>query len=104
MPRCSRWQVAQFDTIRPRLITLAVRIEALKTQLRLHLPNAVPDQVIFALLLTRMPPSTSDPQANCHVATVAINPKVQHTLNPANGPERCRTPLMVPYLQLESSS
>ena len=55
MPRRSRWRGAQFDTIRLRLLKLAVRIEVLKTQVRLHLPKATPDQTIFALLLTRMP-------------------------------------------------
>ena len=54
-PRRSRWRVAQFDTIRLRLIKLAVRIEVLKTQVRLHLPRATPDQALFALLLARMP-------------------------------------------------
>ena len=54
-PRRSRWRVAQFNTIRLRLIKLAVRIEVLKTQVRLHLPRATPDQALFALLLTRMP-------------------------------------------------
>ena len=55
MPRRLRWRVAQFDTLRLRLIKLAVRIEVLKTQVRLHLPRATPDQALFALLLTRMP-------------------------------------------------
>jgi len=55
MPRRSQWRVAQFDTLRIRLIKLAVRIEVLKTQVRLHLPRATPDQALFALLLTRMP-------------------------------------------------
>jgi len=55
MPRRSRWRVAQFDTLRLRLIKLAVRIEVLKTQVRLHLPRATPDQALFALLLMRMP-------------------------------------------------
>ena len=55
MPRRSRWRVAQFDTLRLRLIKLAVRIEVLKTQVCLHLPKATPDQALFALLLTRMP-------------------------------------------------
>ena len=54
MPRRSRWRTAQFDTIRLRLIKLAVRIEVLKTQVRLHLPQVMPDQALFALLLTRM--------------------------------------------------
>jgi hypothetical protein len=55
MPRRSRWRVAQFNTLRLCLIKLAVRIEVLKTQVRLHLPKATPDQAIFTLLLTRMP-------------------------------------------------
>ena len=55
MPPRSRWRVAQFDALRLRLIKLAVRVEALKTQVRLHLPAAMPDQAIFMLLLTRMP-------------------------------------------------
>ncbi|NPD69821.1 IS1380 family transposase (plasmid) [Lichenicola cladoniae] len=55
MPRRSRWRVMQFDTMRLRLIKLAVRIDVLKKQVRLHLPHATPDQAIFALLLTRMP-------------------------------------------------
>jgi len=55
MPRRSQWRVAQFDTLRLRLIKLAVRIEVLKTQVRLHLPRATPEQALFALLLTRTP-------------------------------------------------
>jgi hypothetical protein len=55
MPRHSRWRVAQFDTLRLRLIKLAVRIEVLKTQVRLHMPRATPNQALFASLLTRMP-------------------------------------------------
>jgi len=54
-PRRSRWRATQFDTIRLRLIKLAVRIEVLKTQVRLHLPQVMPDQALFALLLARMP-------------------------------------------------
>jgi hypothetical protein len=55
MPRRSRWRVAQFDTLRLRLVKLAVRIEGLRTKVRLHLPRATPDQALFGLLLTRMP-------------------------------------------------
>jgi len=54
MPRRSSWRVAQFDTLRLRLIKLAVRVDVLKRQIRLHLPRATPDQAIFALALTRM--------------------------------------------------
>lgn len=54
MPRRSSWRVAQFDTLRLRLIKLAASIEVLKRKVRLHLPQATPDQAIFALALTRM--------------------------------------------------
>lgn len=55
MPRRSSWRVAQFDTLRLRLIKPAARIEVLTRKVRLHLPWATPDQAIFALALTRMP-------------------------------------------------
>jgi hypothetical protein len=55
MPRRCRWRVAQFDTLRLRLIKLAARVDVLRQKIRIHLPLATPDQAIFALLLTRMP-------------------------------------------------
>jgi hypothetical protein len=54
MPRRSSWRVAQFDTLRLRLIKIAAWVEVLKRQVRLHLPRATPDQAIFAVALTRM--------------------------------------------------
>ena len=55
MPRRSLWRVAQFDTLRLRLIKLAASIEVLRRKVRLHLPQATPDRAILALALTRMP-------------------------------------------------
>jgi hypothetical protein len=55
MPRRSSWRVAQFDTLRLRLLKLATRVEVLKRKVRLHLPQATPDQPIFACVLTRLP-------------------------------------------------
>jgi len=55
MPRRSSWRVAQFDTLRLRLIKLAARVDVLKRKVKLHLPWATPDQTIFALALARMP-------------------------------------------------
>ena len=55
MPRRSSWRVAQFDTLRLRLLKLAARVEVLKRKVRLHLPQATPDQPIFACVLTRLP-------------------------------------------------
>src|SRR4029079_1837762 len=43
MPRRSLWRVAQFDTLRLRLIKIAARVVELRTMIRLHLPTACPD-------------------------------------------------------------
>jgi hypothetical protein len=55
MPRRSRWRGIQFDTLRLRLIKLAVRVETLKKSIRLHLPRSMPDQVILRYALARLP-------------------------------------------------
>ena len=55
MPKRSMWRVAQFDTLRLRLIKIAARVVELKTQIRIHLPSSAPDQAIFAMLLDRLP-------------------------------------------------
>ena len=55
MPRRSRWRVAQFDSLRLRLIKIAARVVELKAQIRVHLPTACPDQVILHTVLTRIP-------------------------------------------------
>jgi Transposase DDE domain group 1 len=55
MPKRSAWRVAQFDTLRLRLMKLAVRVVELKTRVALHLPSAYPDQAIIRLVLDRLP-------------------------------------------------
>jgi hypothetical protein len=55
MPKRSAWRVAQFDTLRLRLIKLAARVVELKTHLKIHLPSSAPDQASFAILLGRLP-------------------------------------------------
>ena len=55
MPKRSTWRVMQFDTLRLRLVKIAARVVELKTQLKIHLPSSAPDQVIFAMLLGRLP-------------------------------------------------
>jgi hypothetical protein len=55
MPRRSSWRIAQFDSLRLRLIKLAVRVVELKTQVKLHLPSSTPCQSILAFVLGRMP-------------------------------------------------
>jgi Transposase DDE domain group 1 len=55
MPKRSTWRVAQFDTLRLRLIKIAARVVELKTQIRLHLPTACPNQAILRAVLGRIP-------------------------------------------------
>jgi hypothetical protein len=55
MPKRSTWRVAQFDTLRLRLVKLATRVVALKTRVMLHLPSACPDKAILHLALKRLP-------------------------------------------------
>jgi hypothetical protein len=55
MPKRSTWRVVQLDTLRLRLIKLAVRVVALKTRVMLHLPSAYPAKAIMRLALERMP-------------------------------------------------
>ena len=55
MPRRSIWRVAQFDTLRLRLIKIAASVEVLKRKVRVRLSRATPDQAIFAWALARLP-------------------------------------------------
>jgi len=55
MPKRSAWRVAQFDTLRLRLVKIAARVVEMKTQVRLHLPSACPCQAILRTVLDRLP-------------------------------------------------
>ncbi len=55
MPKRSSFAVAQFDTLRLRLIKIAARVVEMKTQIRLHLPTSCPDQPILRIVLDRIP-------------------------------------------------
>jgi hypothetical protein len=55
MPKHSAWRGLQFDTLRLRLVKIAVRVEELKTQIRLHLPSAFPHQTVLRTLLGNLP-------------------------------------------------
>ena len=55
MPRRSVWRLAQFDTLRLRLIKVAARVVEMKTMIRLYLPTAYPAQDILRLVLGHIP-------------------------------------------------
>jgi len=52
-PKRSRWRTASFETIRRSFLKIAVRVEQLKTRIRLSLPSACPHAPIIALMLGR---------------------------------------------------
>jgi hypothetical protein len=54
-PKRSPWRVAQFDSVRLKLIKLAVRVVEMKTLIRLHLPSASQVQDILRVVLARVP-------------------------------------------------
>lgn len=55
MPKRSLWRVAQFDTLRLRLIKIAARVVEMKTMIQVHLPTSCPGQDILRLALGRIP-------------------------------------------------
>jgi hypothetical protein len=55
MPKRSAWRVAQFDTLRLRLIKIAARVVEMKTIIRVHLPVSCPGQNILRCVLGRIP-------------------------------------------------
>ena len=55
MPKRSMWRVAQFDTLRLRLIKIAARVVEMKTMIRVHLPSSCPVQRILDYALGRIP-------------------------------------------------
>ena len=55
MPKRSMWRVAQFDTLRLRLINIAARVVEMKTIIRVHLPTSSPAQVVMRFALARIP-------------------------------------------------
>jgi len=55
MPKRSMWRVAQFDTLRIRLIKVAARVIEMKTMIRVHLPTSCPGQDILRFALGRIP-------------------------------------------------
>jgi hypothetical protein len=47
--------VAQFDTLRLKLIKIAARVIEMKTRIKIHLPSAAPCQEITSFILGRLP-------------------------------------------------
>ena len=55
MPKRSMWRVAQFDTLRLRLVKIAARVVEMKTMIRVHLPTACPGQEFLRFVLAQIP-------------------------------------------------
>lgn len=54
-PKRSAWRMAQFDTLRLRLVKIAARVVEMKTTIKVHLSSACPDQQILRVALSRIP-------------------------------------------------
>ena len=53
MPRASSWRVAQFDTLRLRLLKIAARVTEWKSKVVVNLPTSCPVHAVLALVRTR---------------------------------------------------
>jgi len=53
-PRRSRWRGATFETLRRSFLKIAVRIEELKSHIKIALPSAYPYQIDFRLIAGRI--------------------------------------------------
>ena len=53
-PKRSQWRGATFETIRRTFVKIAVRVEQLKTRIRIALPTACPNRDMLVLLATRI--------------------------------------------------
>jgi hypothetical protein len=47
--------VAQFDTLRLRLLKIAARVVEWTTKVMIHVPSACPDMAILRLVVDRLP-------------------------------------------------
>jgi hypothetical protein len=54
MPATSAWAVAEFATLRLRLIKLAARVVETATRIRIRLPSACPDKALFHHIAIRL--------------------------------------------------
>jgi hypothetical protein len=50
-PKKSRWRTATFETIRCNFLKIAVRVEELKSRIKISFPTACPNQKMFAVLM-----------------------------------------------------
>jgi len=50
-PKRSRWRTATFETIRRSFLKIAVRVEQLKTRIKISLPSACPQAAMLRLML-----------------------------------------------------
>lgn len=53
-PKRSRWRTATFETIRSTFLKIAVRVEQLKTRIKLSLPSSCPHAPMIGLMLDRI--------------------------------------------------
>ena len=53
-PKRSRWRSATFETIRRSFLKIAVRVEQLKTRIKIALPSAYPQAAMLRVMPGRI--------------------------------------------------
>src|SRR5208282_3166803 len=84
MPRRSMWRVAQFDTLRLRLVKIAARVVEMKTMIRVHLPTSCPGQEILRS------PSSASRASSPETRGVSGPERQTHPFNPQTSSTRLR--------------
>jgi hypothetical protein len=102
MPRRSAWRTAQFDTLRLRLIKLAVRIDVLKRQIRLYLPRTMPDQSDCLRAYPHGPPEQVAVGADAPNSTIPDQPQRPSSAKPTtttlpSGRQLCSSASSTPW-------
>ena len=93
MPKRSTWRVAQFDTLRLRLVKLAARVVALKTRVMLHLPSACPTRPSCASRSSACRAWSAEHRGGCPgraLRTATRQPRDPHPAAGSAGGDRAR--------------
>src|SRR5215468_7014572 len=78
-PKRSIWRTATFETIRCAFLKIAVRIEELKTRIKMALPSAYPHAQALTVLATSI--AAPSPLADAASPALALSPNHQRVAN-----------------------
>ena len=86
-PRKSLWRKATFETLRRAFLKIAVRIEELKSRVKIALPPAYPCRKAMISMQAKSPPKAPDPRGPRRPMNPKRQPQPQtHSENPPRKP------------------